>query len=84
MTLDPAQPPIDILLGKALHTNSPPSALQGLDLLLGSLFLALFEMSCALVRFKQFAPVMVSRAGSSPISRLKLLPKDHLNLGLDK
>lgn len=84
MTLNPEQPPIDVLLGEALHTNNPPSALQGFDLLLGSLVLALFEMSCALVRFKQFAPVMVSRAGSSPIRRLKLVLKDHLNLGLNK
>lgn len=84
MTLNPAQPLIDVLLGEALHTNNPPSALQGLDLLLGSLVLALFETSCTLVRFKQFAPVMVSRAGSSPISKLKLPLKDHLNLGLDK
>lgn len=84
MTLNPEQPLIDVLLGEALHTNNQPFALQGFDLLLGSLVPALFEMSCELVRFKQFAPVMVNRAGSSPISRLKLVLKDHLNLGLNK
>lgn len=84
MTLNPAQPPINVLLGEVLRTNNQLSALQGLDLLLGSLVLALFETSCALVRFKQFALVVVSRAGSSPISILKLTLKDHLSLGLDK